>query len=41
MGVLIDVQGLGKTFADTGLRLGHKRPPVRAVDGVSFQIARA
>jgi peptide/nickel transport system ATP-binding protein len=40
MGVLIDVQDLGKTFADTGLRLGHKRPPVRAVDGVSFQIAR-
>ncbi len=38
MTVLIDVQGLGRTFTDTTMRLGPKRPPVRAVDAVSFQV---
>ncbi|PDQ19657.1 peptide ABC transporter ATP-binding protein [Mesorhizobium sanjuanii] len=40
MSVLIDIQGLGKTFSDPSLRLGPRRPPVRAVDQVSFQILR-
>ncbi|MGV8988530.1 MAG: ABC transporter ATP-binding protein [Cypionkella sp.] len=38
MSVLLDVQGLTKTFFDAALRLGPKRPPVHAVDGVSFQV---
>jgi oligopeptide/dipeptide ABC transporter ATP-binding protein len=38
--VLVDAQGLSKTFIDTTMRLGPKRPPVRAVDQVSFQIRR-
>ena len=40
MSVLIDAQGLSKTFIDTTMRLGPKRPPVRAVDQVSFQVRR-
>jgi peptide/nickel transport system ATP-binding protein/oligopeptide transport system ATP-binding protein len=40
MSVLIDVQGLSKTFTDTAMRLGPKRPPVCAVDAVSFQVMR-
>ena len=40
MSTLIEVEGLGKTFAESGLRMGAKRPPVRAVDDVSLQIAR-
>jgi oligopeptide/dipeptide ABC transporter ATP-binding protein len=40
MSLLLDVQGLGKTFSDMSMRLGPKRPPVRAVDGVSFQVQR-
>lgn len=40
MGVLMDIRDLGKTFTDTGMRLGRRRPPVRAVDGVGFQIER-
>ncbi|PZX16971.1 peptide/nickel transport system ATP-binding protein/oligopeptide transport system ATP-binding protein [Palleronia aestuarii] len=40
MSVLIEVEGLGKTFHDTSARLGPRRPPVRAVDGVSFQVMR-
>ena len=40
MSVLIDIQRLGKTFADTAMRLGPRRPPVRAVDAVSFQVMR-
>jgi oligopeptide/dipeptide ABC transporter ATP-binding protein len=38
MTVLMTIDGLTKSFADTSMRLGPKRPPVRAVDGVSFQI---
>jgi peptide/nickel transport system ATP-binding protein/oligopeptide transport system ATP-binding protein len=38
MSVLVDVQSLSKTFLDTTLRIGPKRPPVRAVDDVSFQV---
>jgi peptide/nickel transport system ATP-binding protein/oligopeptide transport system ATP-binding protein len=38
--VLLDIKDLSKTFADTGIRIGGKRPAVRAVDGVSFTIAR-
>jgi peptide/nickel transport system ATP-binding protein/oligopeptide transport system ATP-binding protein len=38
---LLTVEGLGKTFSgDGGLTLGDKPPPVRAVDGVSFEIGR-
>jgi peptide/nickel transport system ATP-binding protein len=38
---LITVEGLGKCFAgDGGLTLGDTSPPVRAVDGVSFEIGR-
>jgi peptide/nickel transport system ATP-binding protein/oligopeptide transport system ATP-binding protein len=40
MSVLVDVQGLGKTFADTSVRLGPKPKPVRAVDDVSFQVLK-
>lgn len=40
MSVLIDALGLSKTFFDTTMRLGPKRPPVRAVDSVSFQVRR-
>jgi peptide/nickel transport system ATP-binding protein/oligopeptide transport system ATP-binding protein len=40
MSVLIDVQGLGKTFADTSVRLGPKPKQVRAVDDVSFQVLK-
>ncbi len=40
MSVLIDVQGLGKTFADTSIRFGPKPKPVRAVDNVSFQVLK-
>ena len=38
--MLIDVQGLGKTFTDTSVRLGPKPKPVRAVDDVSFQVLK-
>ncbi len=38
MTVLMTIDGLTKSFADTSMRLGPKRPPVRAVDGVSFHI---
>jgi oligopeptide/dipeptide ABC transporter ATP-binding protein len=40
MSVLLDIQGLGKSFTDTSMRLGPRRPPVRAVDAVSFQVHR-
>ena len=40
MSVLVDVRHLGKTFGDAAIRLGPRRPPVRAVDDVSFQIIR-
>ena len=40
MSVLIEVEGLGKTFADASLSLAPKRPPVRAVDDVSFSVMR-
>ena len=40
MTVLMEVSDLSKTFSDTGIRLGPKRLPVRAVDGVSFDIER-
>ena len=30
--VLLDVQGLSKTFGDAAVRLGPRRPPVKAVD---------
>jgi oligopeptide/dipeptide ABC transporter ATP-binding protein len=40
MSVLMEIDGLTKSFADHAMRLGPKRPPVRAVDGVSFQIMK-
>ena len=40
MSVLMDVQNLTKTFADTAFKLGPKRPPVVAVDDVSFQVMK-
>lgn len=40
MSVLIDVKNLEKTFVDNSIRLGPKRPQVRAVDDVSFQVMR-
>ncbi len=40
MSVLVEVEELGKTFHENGLRLGPKRPPVRAVDGVNLQIEK-
>ena len=40
MSPLIEVEALGKTFADHAFRLGPKRPPVRAVDGVNLTIGR-
>ncbi len=36
--VLLNVRGLEKRFASRGLLRGHGQPPVRAVDGVSFDI---
>jgi peptide/nickel transport system ATP-binding protein/oligopeptide transport system ATP-binding protein len=38
LSVLVDVQSLSKTFSDTTFHIGPKRPPVRAVDEVSFQV---
>jgi peptide/nickel transport system ATP-binding protein/oligopeptide transport system ATP-binding protein len=38
---LLTVRDLGKTFHDTAMRLGNRRPPVRAVDGVSLDIGDA
>ncbi|MDP2081306.1 MAG: dipeptide ABC transporter ATP-binding protein [Pseudotabrizicola sp.] len=40
MSVLLDVKKISKTFVDTTLRMGPRRAPVRAVDGVSFQVHR-
>jgi oligopeptide/dipeptide ABC transporter ATP-binding protein len=40
MSVLLDVQGVSKTFLDTALRVGPRRAPVRAVDRISFQVSR-
>jgi oligopeptide/dipeptide ABC transporter ATP-binding protein len=40
MSALMDVQGLTRSFGDARLTLGPKRPPVRAVDGVSFDVGR-
>jgi len=37
---LIEVTGLGKTFADHAVRLGPPRPPLRAVDDLSFSVLR-
>jgi peptide/nickel transport system ATP-binding protein/oligopeptide transport system ATP-binding protein len=38
MKALIEVRDLGKTFHDTSMRIGQKRPPVRAVDAVTLDI---
>ncbi|SDI48209.1 ABC transporter ATP-binding protein [Salipiger marinus] len=40
MSVLVKIENLTKTFADTSMSLGPKRPPVRAVDGVSFEVMK-
>lgn len=40
MGVLVSVRGLKKYFVQGGGFLGGEKQIVRAVDGVSFDIAR-
>ena len=40
MSALVKIENLTKTFADTSMSLGPKRPPVRAVDGVSFEVMK-
>jgi oligopeptide/dipeptide ABC transporter ATP-binding protein len=40
MSALIRVEALSRSFTDASMTLGPKRPPVRAVDAVSFEVGR-